>query len=75
MNGTGYTTNTLYEPTGKIGQINHQNNTHTRYTYDPNSESREAIRVRSTLLTETSILTGDHFGDVVSNNVIHLTSG
>jgi RHS repeat-associated protein len=42
-NGVVYATNTLYEPAGKIGQINHQNGTATRYTYDNWSTKLTAI--------------------------------
>lgn len=38
-----YATCTLYEPTGKMGQISHGNGTATRYTYDPKSTRLTAI--------------------------------
>ena len=38
-----YAACTLYEPTGKMGQINHGNGTATRYTYDPKSTRLTSI--------------------------------
>ncbi len=67
--GTIFATNSLYEPTGKIGQIDHQNGTATAYSYDPKSTRLTSI------ITTSPASTGDPRYDVINKSYVYTPAG
>jgi RHS repeat-associated protein len=67
--GIVYTLNTLYEPTGKMGQIDHQNGTKTRYGYDSWSTKLMSI------VTTSPSSTGNPRYDVINRGYSYSRAG
>jgi len=68
--GKIYARNTLYEPTGKIGQIDHPaNNTHEAYTYDPTTTKLVSI------ISESPASDGQPKNDLINRGYIYTPAG
>jgi len=64
-----YSTNSLYEPTGKMGQIDHPNGTSTSYRYDAKSTRLTGI------LTTSPASAGDPRNDVINKSYVYTPAG